>query len=380
MNAFRISCAALALLPASSAQPASAPSPERELFPGTGGRHEQPQLAARADGALAVVFVVDGTSVRTAVRPAGKDWQPPRPVAVMADLAVGMRRGPRVAWAGEALVVATIESRWDGKARQSRGSGNLTVRRSVDGGASWSDPVTVNGEDGSAREGLHALAARGGHVAVAWLDPRGEPKGSKVWCALSKDGGVSFAGDFVAYQSPSGAICPCCHPSLCFDERDRVMVMWRDAIDGNRDMFFGTLERDGRPITKPKPAGAGHWRIEACPMDGGGLAVDEAGRAVTVWRREDLVFWSEGDGRERRLGQGKNPVVAVSGRSALVVCERDGRLLASRLSLAAPDARPSIDELGAGSFAAVAAMPGGRFVVLAERRVDARCRLVCYEP
>jgi len=42
----------------------------------------------------------------------------------------------------------------------------------------------------AAREGLHALAASGPRVAVAWLDLRGS--GTELWAALSENGGATW--------------------------------------------------------------------------------------------------------------------------------------------------------------------------------------------
>jgi hypothetical protein len=339
----------------------------------TAANCEQPQLAVRADGALALVFAAPGPSVRLAIRLPEKDWQTPLMVARMPDLAVGRHRGPRVAWAGNALVVACIESRWDARAKQSLGSGNLTVRRSTDLGAHWSAPVDVNGEHGSAREGLHALAAAGDRVALVWLDPRGEPKASRLWCALSQDGGQSFGKDFAAWPGKGGPICPCCHPSLCLDGSGRAVALWRDAIDGNRDLYTGTIT-DGKAISAPQAAGSLHWKLDACPMDGGGLGLAADGTPVSVWRRDDAIFWAHA-GREHRLGQGRNPALAVAGTAVLAAWESGNVIVAARFDAAHPDRKAELRELGAGAYAAVAALPGGKFLVVAEVPAGERTRI-----
>ncbi|MBI5851275.1 MAG: exo-alpha-sialidase [Planctomycetes bacterium] len=349
------------------------------LFEGLGAALEQPQLAVRDDGALALVFVQDRRTIRIAVRPSGGDWGEPRKVCDAPDVAVGMRRGPRVAWSGDVLVVSMIESRFDAKARKALGSGNLLVRRSADGGRRWSKPVRVNGEDGSAREGLHALAARGEHVALIWLDPRGDTPGTRLFAAWSSDAGRSFGADAAVHESPSGSICPCCHPSLCLDRDGRAVALWRDAIEGDRDMFAGVLDPAGERITDPAPVGEGHWKLDACPMDGGGLALDSDDRLMSVWRRDDSVYWSLGRGNERRLGRGSNPSVAVSGATALAVWQRDESLVASRLPLDGASTAPEVRVLGAGGYASIAASSGGRFVVVGERRDGDRCTLVAFE-
>jgi hypothetical protein len=370
--------ALITLLPAQTPQSPIAPQ-LRPLFTGVDAatRFEQPQLAVRADGALALVFVAGGTSIRLSLRPPGKEWQAPVIVADLPNLAAGMHRGPRVAFAGDALVVACIESHWDNKTKSMSGSGNLTVRRSTDNGAHWSAAVKVNGEDGSAQEGLHALAARGDRVALVWNDPRGDSKRMRVWCAESDDGGVTFGKDFVAYANKSGPICPCCHPSLCIDAKGRPVVMWRDALDGNRDFYIGVIESAGKAVATPVAAGEGHWQIAACPMDGGGLALAAEDRAISAWRRGDEIYWAYA-GAEHRLGAGRNPTIAGSGTTALAVWEASGLIATALVDAAKPEGKPLARVLGAGVFPAVAALPGGHFVVAAEVMVGDRARIaVC---
>lgn len=386
----------LSLSPSLSAQTEEANATARKLFEDLGAALEQPQLAVREDGALALVFVQDRRTIRISVRSSGGDWGEPRKVCDAPDVAVGMHRGPRVAWSGDVLVVSMIESRFDAKARKAIGSGNLLVRRSADGGRRWSKPVRVNGEDGSAHEGLHALAARGERVALIWLDPRGEPRGTRLFAAWSSDAGKSFGADAAVHESPSGSICPCCHPSLQLDRDGHAVALWRDAIEGDRDMFVGVFDPAGGRITDPAPVGEGHWKLDACPMDGGGLALDSDDRPVSVWRRDDSIYWAlngrqppssapalqrtePGSAAERRLGRGSNPTVAVFGTTALAVWQSGEQLVAAHLPLDGASAAPEVRVLGAGAFASIAASSGGRFVVVAERRDGDRCSLVAFE-
>jgi hypothetical protein len=366
---------------AAAAAQADAPPPRapaaQVLFDDLRGDLLQPQVAVRKDGALAVVFA-HLPKLLVAVRPPGGDWQGPHTVVESPDFAVGMHRGPRVAWAGDALLVSCIESRFDAKNKKMHGSCDLTVRRSTDLGATFAAPVTVNGERGSAAEGMHALAADGESVAVVWLDARGEPRCSKLWCAQSHDGGRTFGADSVAHSSPPGGICPCCHPSLAVDGSGRAFAMWRDVVDGDRDLWFGELG-DGKPIAAPQRAGAGHWHFEACPMDGGGLAFSGDGRAVTAWRRESAVYWTLGDGREQALGDGLNPALAARGNVAFVAFQRRVWIAGARLRLDHPDEPPQVEELGPGAYPAVAALPDGRFVVVAERPEKIGTRVVLWE-
>jgi hypothetical protein len=46
-------------------------------------------------------------------------------------------------------------------------------------------------------------------------------------------------------------------------------------------------------------------------MDGGAIAFDERGRAVTAWRRDDTVYLARPGAGETALGKGEDPSVAV---------------------------------------------------------------------
>jgi hypothetical protein len=205
------------------------------------------------------------------------------------------------------------------------------------------------------------MAASGIDVAVVWLDSR-EPKGNRLWCALSHDGGATFGKDFLVHGSKEG-ICPCCHPSLCIGSHG-LFALWRDAIDGNRDMYTGAIGFDGKPAAS-KAVSPAHWRLDACPMDGGGLAVTDAGQPVCTFRRDNAVYWASG-GREHRLADGHNPVIAIGSpidedKKALAVWEAEGHLRAIRFDPGQKEVRkdPRIGEpepldLGPGAFATLA--------------------------
>jgi hypothetical protein len=114
--------------------------------------------------------------------------------------------------------------------------GNLTVWRSVDRGKTWKRAGVINDVPGASREGLHAMAAGpDGSLFAVWLDLRTE--GMKLYGARSTDGGVTWSKNVEVYASPDGAICSCCHPGLSIDGRGRISVMWRNVLDGFRDLY-----------------------------------------------------------------------------------------------------------------------------------------------
>ena len=202
-------------------------------------------------------------------------------VASVPSLALGMHRGPRIAVSGGALVVTAIA----GTAGK-RQDGDLLAWRSDDGGRTWTGPVVINDVPAAAREGLHAMAARGPTIVTAWLDLR--DKGTRLYSATSTDGGRTWAPDALVYESPSGTICQCCHPSLAIAADGTVLAMFRNVVDGHRD-FYLARATNGRFATAEK-IGAGTWVFGSCPMDGGGLATNARGsHRHRVAARQDRV-------------------------------------------------------------------------------------------
>jgi hypothetical protein len=184
--------------------------------------------------------------------------------------------------------------------------GDLLLYRSTNNGSSWAPSIVINDVPGSPREGLHSTAATpDGLVALAWLDLR--EKGTRIYTAVSRDHGVTWSPDNLAYASPSGSVCECCHPSVAINTDAAMAVMFRNNLDGYRDMYVAR-SRDWTKLGPPKKSGTGSWKLDACPMDGGALVLD-GNDAISVWRRESDVYLAALGHPEKRIGAGRDPVI-----------------------------------------------------------------------
>jgi len=76
-------------------------------------------------------------------------------------------------------------------------------------------------------------------------------------------------------------------------------------------MYLAT-SRDGVTFSTPKKLGEGTWKLNACPMDGGGLVVSSS-KILTAWRRETNIFLAEPGRPEKQVGAGKDVALALSG-------------------------------------------------------------------
>lgn len=270
---------------------------------------KQPQLAASGN-TLVLTYAAGNTIYFTRSNNGGASFDVPTIVSKRGVLSLGMHRGPRIAWAGKTMVISAVAG------EKGRGAdGDLLAWRSLDNGKTWSSGVTVNDVPAATREGLHSMASNGkGLLFATWLDLR--EKGTRLYGSISRDGGVTWSKNVLVYASPSGSICQCCHPSAVVALDGRISVMFRNELNGARDMYIVSSLDGGRTFTAAEKLGTDTWMLNACPMDGGGIALDSNGRLSTVWRREKTIYSAAVGERETPLGNGKDAAVTV-GRGGL---------------------------------------------------------------
>lgn len=277
----------------------------------------QPQVEVDTKGSLHLVFG-RATSLCYTRSDDGTHWSDATVVGTLPKLALGLRRGPRIAASPQGIVVTAI----------SHADGNLHAWMSADG-RTWSEQAQLNSVPSSAREGLHALAGDGqGRLAVTWLDLRTDKM--SLWAKFSRDGGAHWSPDRLVYASPEGPICQCCAPAVAFAPDGRIGFLWRNLLQGARDLYLCET-RDGETFTPARKLGQGTWLLNACPMDGGSLAYGPGSATHPVWKRERTVFASDDLAHELKLAQpAAQAVAAYLGATPLTAWEASGTLMLQR--------------------------------------------------
>ena len=259
---------------------------------------KQPQVAVDPAGTTFVAFGKENSVFVTRSADGGKTFESPTRVGGFEKLALGMRRGPRIVAGKSSLVVSAI----------SPTEGNLYSWYSENDGRDWSEPARINSVARSAREGLQGMAGNeDGLVFSVWLDLRNHR--TQLWGARSVDGGKTWAPNIQIYQSPDNSICECCHPSAAVTKDGTIVVIWRNWLDGNRDMYLARSEDAGKTFGSARKLGSGSWALRACPMDGGSLVIS-SNEVVSVWRRGHQLFATSGNSSETLVSEsGTQPIV-----------------------------------------------------------------------
>ncbi len=291
---------------------------------------KQPQASIDNQGVVHLAFG-SGDQVFYARREADQFSQP-KVVFRVPNMSLGMRRGPRIAAMDSCIVVTAIGGE-QGKGKD----GDILAYRSLDKGASWSGPVKVNDVQASAREGLHAMTCSAdGTLWCVWLDLRN--KRTELMLSKSTDQGASWSANQLVYQSPDRNICECCHPSIAV-QGPIVRILFRNSVDGNRDMYVISSRDAGATFGKAERLGLQHWELNACPMDGGMLALSKDGEATAVWRRGGMIYVTRpAESAEEPLGKGEQAWIAMTPAGPRIVWTtgREGDLLLSGLDSQTP--------------------------------------------
>lgn len=226
-------------------------------------------------------------------------------------------------------------------------SGNIKFSRSIDSGRTFSRPVVLNDDGRIISHRFDSLATnREGRVVVAWLDARdrdaarekGEAfKGISLYSSQSFDNGEHFEPNRQIHQHT----CECCQTALTWTDSGPVMLL-RNIFDGStRDFALVNLDKaeEGvRRVTRDE------WRIDACPHNGGSIAVDHKGQLHLTWFTDGAVnkglFYKQINGDQEsipmRLGnldaQPNHAAVVAHGATILLTWrEFDGNLYSTQM-------------------------------------------------
>lgn len=291
------------------------------LFSGAGERTpKQPQACIDPKGRVHVAFGVGDEVYYCKVESEQK--LEPKLAFKVSKISLGMRRGPRIAWAGNTIVITAIGGK-EGHGKD----GDVVAYRSTDDRNSWIGPVRVNDVESSAREGLHAMtASQNGILWCVWLDLR--ERGTQLFTSKSMDQGKTWSKNVRVYRSPDGSVCECCHPSILTSGKS-IHILFRNSLNGNRDMYVVSSLDQGETFGPVERLGIQQWRLNACPMDGGMMAITPRGEIITAWRRDSTVFTSlRSSESETMLGNGEQPWIASNTNGTYVawITKRDGEL------------------------------------------------------
>jgi hypothetical protein len=281
------------------------------------GPGQQPKAIVDQKGILKVVYGSEDKIYYLESRDKAKSFSKPALVASLpGGLMLGMGRGPQIASSDHGTLITAVNK-----------AGDVYAWKLGPGSREWDGPVRINDADTVAKEGFVALArGKGKEFYAVWNDLRSG--NNQVYGSVSADGGKSWGKNKLIYSSPDTTICECCKTTLVYDNQDKVYVMWRNQIDGFRDMYLASVKKGGKQISPAVKLGNGTWKLKGCPMDGGSLYSDGQGNVTTAWMRDGEVYLSEPGKEEVLIGKGRTPALTKNARGTVVLWSLKEEILA----------------------------------------------------
>jgi len=276
----------------------------RDLFIGNG---KMPNLSRDNAGNFHVAYGTSDSIMYATSTDEGNTFSTPSLIAVLPQLVASSMRGPQIASTTIGLAVIACNR-----------SGDI-FSYTRDESGKWIPSSKVNDVDTVAKEGLMALGADGNNAFAAWLDLR--DKHNKIVGSKSTDGGKTWSKNIIVYASPDTTVCECCKPSVTIKGAN-VYVMFRNHLHGNRDLHLIQSTDGGSSFGKAIQLGKENWALNGCPMDGGGLVINNKGEPETVWRRKNIIYACILGQPETAIGEGKGCTIeSVNGKNVYAWAE-----------------------------------------------------------
>jgi hypothetical protein len=288
---------------------------------------QMPNIAKDKSGNIHLAYGIGDSIMYTSSSDNSNSFSSPSVVAVLPDLFSFAMRGPQIAATNNGLIITACTSK-----------GNIFSYYKENG--KWKEGARVNDVDTVAKEGLMALSADGKNAFAIWLDLRGN-KRNKIYGSKSNDGGKTWFENQMIYTSPDTSVCECCKPSVVM-KGNHVYVMFRNWLNGNRDLYLTQSSNGGTSFGQAQKLGTENWKLNGCPMDGGGLAINQKGEVQSVWKREGNIYTAMPGMPEYKIGEGRGCTIETINNKNVYAWVQNGEIVYSK-----PDGQKKV--LGKGN-------------------------------
>ena len=272
----------------------------------------QPQISADSKGIIRVVFGRDDKIFCSTSIDHGITFSNPVLVAVLAKMHLGMSRGPQLASSANYSVITAQDK-----------AGDIHWYRLKHSSGQWETMGIVNDLKGSAPEGLMGIAAdKKDNFYAVWLDTRAGGGNNIYFSSLKNKNAARWSKNRLVYLSPDKLVCGCCKPNIAVNDSE-VVIMFRNWLNGSRDLYLAKSSDAGSSFKSAQKLGMDTWKLNGCPMDGGGIAIDASNRIRTTWQRKGMVYFCEPGQPEVYIDKGRECAISGWGANAVLTFQED---------------------------------------------------------
>lgn len=276
---------------------------------------QQPQIGVDNAGVIRVVFGRQDSIFCSTSSDQGNSFSKPTLVGVVAKMHLGMARGPQLACSSRYSIVTAMDK-----------DGNIhCFMLNNAGNGKWQYQGLVNDIKASAPEGLMNIACdNNDNFYAVWLDTRLN-KTNNVFFSSLPGNHKQWLKNALVYRSPDEHVCECCRPTIAVNGAN-VAIMFRNWLNGSRDLYLTTSADKGRTFGHATKLGSDTWKMNSCTMDGGGLDFNSDNTINTTWQRKGVVYYCRPGQNEKELGKGRDCSISTDKKQILVAMGSAGEL------------------------------------------------------
>lgn len=293
---------------------------------------QQPQITVDQKGIVRIVYGQGDQVFCSTSFDEGLLFSKPVLVARIPGMHLGMSRGPQLATSINYSVITAIDK-----------AGDIHWFKLGLNTNKWENMGTLNDKRGSAPEGLMSIAAdKNDNFYAVWLDIRTGGNNQIYFSSLRNKASVWSKNNMV-YQSPDGHVCECCKPNIAING-SAVALMFRNWLNGSRDLYMVKSTNSGKSFSGAEKLGLDTWKLNGCPMDGGGLTIGTANTIKTTWQRKGMIYYAEPGKPEIFISDGRISSISGTGVNAILSFQQADTLKILNLK------NKSVTVAGTGSF------------------------------
>ena len=317
---------------------------------------KQPQIAVDNSGVVRVVYgSVDKIFCATSTDH-GQMFSKPVLVAQIPNMHLGMGRGPQLASSAHGSVITAIDK-----------AGNIHWFKLNKGSEKWQPMGMLNDLKGSAPEGMiNIIADKKDNFYAVWLDTRVGGR-NQIWFSSLSGRSNKWVANKLIYQSPDQHVCECCRPSVTVSGTT-VAIMFRNWINGSRDLYVLRSANGGQTFAAAQKMGLDTWKLNGCPMDGGGIRINAANQVQTTWQRKGDIYFAQDSEPEVYIAKGKTCSITNNASQPMITYQNNDTLKVVTM----PDKKTTV--IGEGNFVRSVQIANNRSIFVWEQGDEIKYR------
>lgn len=238
-------------------------------------------IAAYGNGTRLAIAGIKGGDYHVRISDdAGNSWGPEIQATNGAGAGTNSAEPPSIAFGGPDEIHLSFTT-----------SSGVSYVVSRDGGATFSAPAVLDGQNGNALDAFTAMDANeAGRVAVIWL--RGSIEGGtgasetvrSYQGIISEDGGNTW-GDVTTFPGQNEP-CDCCGAAVAVRDDGTVFGLWRNIYEPGPDQsrdYTLSVNVPGQGWSEGQRLDPSHWQYNGCPASASAMNVAPDGTVTATW-------------------------------------------------------------------------------------------------